>query len=176
MSYYKLVGKGTIVSDTINSLPNGTKIFIFKPKPGTRVYDNEGKLYKPHYMVCAEDSPYTYYGVQVWELQFTEVHTDKAFITKKEFNECVSYHQYGNHRDCIRAAFFGWIMTHGYKFLTYERGTDKKTLLTNLYDGVKDYVLYDRVNFWMDIAPDGGKVPLSSSGLRKWGKEKLIKY
>lgn len=100
-------------------------------------------------------------------------------MTKKEFREYTSYHQYGKRNENgVIAMFFGWNETNegtGYKFAVYARATNsnKKELENNLYNLVFNN---QDTDWWINcaIAPTDKqrfKVPLSSSGLRN-----LVKY
>lgn len=67
-------------------------------------------------------------------------------MTKKEFIEMSSYHQYGKRNDSgIIALFFDWKTNdegNGYKYCVYARATSstKKELINSLYDAITNDV------------------------------------
>lgn len=100
-------------------------------------------------------------------------------MTKKEFREMTSFHQYGKRNDNgLIALFFDWQVTDngtGFKYCVYARATksNKRELENAMYDLVfneKD------TDWWINcaIAPSDKqrfKVPIMGSGISK-----LIKY
>lgn len=100
-------------------------------------------------------------------------------MTKKEFNEMTSYHQYGKRNESgIIALFFDWKTTDegvGFKYCVFARAlnSNKKELTDALYN----LVFNETDTPWhinCAIAPTDKqrfKVPIMSSGIRS-----LVKY
>lgn len=91
-------------------------------------------------------------------------------MTKKEFKELVSIHNYGKNRDGITAIFFDWKSSDGFKYCVYARKVNatQTELISALYDFIKGKIQDTPWYIQLTVAPSDElrfKVPLMSSGL-----------
>ena len=99
-------------------------------------------------------------------------------MTKKEFNEKISYHKYSsrNKNSNVNAIFFDWVNTDegcGFKYCIYARAifATKKDLLNKLYDFISGNI-EDIEEYYIQLVVAENdtqrfKVPFTGNGLTR---------